>query len=118
MIIPSVDIAGGRTVQLVGGREQALEAGAPLTWLDRFAIAGEVAVIDLDAALGVGDQRDLIAPLCQRARCRVGGGIRDLARARFWLDAGAAQIIIGTAATADFLGELPRERTIAALDAV
>ena len=118
MIIPSVDIAGGRTVQLIGGREQALEAGAPLTWVDRFAIAGEVAVIDLDAALGVGDQRDLIAPLCRRAPCRVGGGIRDVARARFWLDAGAAQIIIGTAATAEFLGALPRERTIAALDAI
>lgn len=118
MIIPSVDIAGGRTVQLVGGREQALEAGAPLSWVDRFAIAGEVAVIDLDAALGSGDQRELIAPLCRRAPCRIGGGIRDLARARFWLDAGASQIIIGTAATPAFLSALPRERTIAALDAI
>ncbi len=118
MIIPSVDIAGGRTVQLVGGRKQALDAGPPQAWVERFAMAGAVAVIDLDAAIGVGDQRDLIAPLCRLAPCRVGGGIRDLARARFWLDAGASRIIIGTAATPAFLGALPSERTIAALDAI
>ncbi len=118
MIIPSVDVAKGRTVQLVGGRDLALEAGAPVDWLERFTIAGEVALIDLDAALGEGDQRALLAPLCRRFPVRVGGGIRDLDRARFWLDAGAAKIIIGTAATPDFLCALPRERTIAALDAI
>lgn len=118
MIIPSVDVANRRTVQLVGGRDLAIEAGDPSDWLTRFSIAGEVALIDLDAALGEGDQRDLLAPLCRQAACRVGGGIRTLERARFWLDAGAARIIIGTAATPDFLAQLPRERTIAALDAV
>lgn len=118
MIIPSVDIARGRTVQLVGGREQVLDAGSPEQWVDRFALAGEVAVVDLDAALGEGDQRDVIAPLCRRAALRVGGGIRDLARARFWLDAGASRIVIGTAATAELLQALPRDRTVAALDAL
>lgn len=118
MIIPSVDVARGRTVQLVGGRDLALEAGDPATWLERFAIAGEVALIDLDAATGEGDQLDRLAPLLDRAPCRIGGGIRNLERARFWLDAGAAKIIIGTAATPEFLAQLPRPRTIAALDAV
>jgi histidinol dehydrogenase/phosphoribosyl-ATP pyrophosphohydrolase len=118
MIIPSIDVAGGRTVQLVGGKTLALEAGDPSTWLDRFAIAGEVAVVDLDAALGRGDNRALIEPLVRRARVRVGGGIRDLTTARRWLDAGAERIVIGTAATPEFLAQLPRERVIAALDAV
>jgi len=118
VIIPSIDIAGGRTVQLVGGRDQALDAGDPLPWLDRFSLAGEVAVVDLDAALGRGDNRALIESLVRRAPVRVGGGIRDLANARRWLDAGAGRIVIGTAADPEFLRALPRERTIAALDAI
>ena len=118
MIIPSIDIAGGRTVQLVGGRDQALDAGDPGPWLDRFSLAGEVAVVDLDAALGRGDNRALIESLVRRAPVRVGGGIRDLATARRWLDAGARRIVIGTAADPEFLRALPRERTIAALDAI
>ena len=118
MIVPSVDIVGGQTVQLVGGRDQVLDAGDPQDWVDRFAIAGEVAIVDLDAALGRGDQRALIARLCRRAPCRVGGGIRSLETARFWLNSGATRIVVGTAATAAFLAELPRDRTIAALDAM
>ena len=118
MIIPSVDIVRGQTVQLVGGREQVLDAGDPQVWVDRFAIAGEVAIVDLDAALGRGDQRELIARLCRRAPCRVGGGIRNIEIARFWLDAGAAKIVIGTAAAPEILRQLPRDRTIAALDAM
>jgi phosphoribosyl-ATP pyrophosphohydrolase len=117
MIIPSIDLAGGRVVQLVGGQEQALEAGEPLPWLERFRLAGEVAVVDLDAAMGTGDQRDMIVPLCRAGACRVGGGIRDYDRARFWLDAGAARIVIGTAAEPGLLRRLPRERIIVALDA-
>ncbi len=118
MIIPSIDIAGGRTVQLVGGRDLALEAGDPEVWLDRFSVAGEVAVVDLDGAMTSGTNRDLIRRLCQRADCRVGGGIRTYEQARDWLDAGARRIVIGTAADASLLGRLPRERTIAALDAL
>ena len=118
MIIPSIDLSGGRTVQLVGGRQFALDAGDPLPWLEKFRLAGEVAVVDLDAALGRGDNRELITPLLLRGRIRFGGGIRDLATARRWLDAGAERIVIGTAATPEFLAQLPRERLIAALDAV
>lgn len=117
MIVPSIDIIRGRTVQLVGGREQALDAGDPLPWLDKFSIAGEVAVVDLDGARGEGSNRELIAELCGRAPVRVGGGIRDLATANWWLDAGATRIVIGTAADPPLLRQLPRERVIIALDA-
>ena len=117
MIIPSIDIADGRTVQLVGGREPALAAGDPVPWARRFGRVGEVAVIDLDQARGCGDNTDLIQPLLRLARCRVGGGIRDLATARRWLDRGAARIILGTAAEPELLRQLPRERVIVALDA-
>ena len=58
MIIPSIDLMGGSTVQLVGGREKKLDAGPPLPIARKFALAGEIAVIDLDAALGTGDNRE------------------------------------------------------------
>ena len=117
MIVPSIDLQGGQTVQLVGGETLAIEAGDPRPIAARFGRVGEIAVIDLDAALGRGNHTAMIADLCSRHDCRVGGGIRDEATARRWLDAGAARIILGTAATPELLGRLPRERLIAALDA-
>jgi phosphoribosyl-ATP pyrophosphohydrolase len=117
MIVPSIDIMGGRAVQLRRGREFVLDGGDPIERLEEFAVAGEVAVVDLDAALGQGSNAELIRGLVRRAPCRVGGGIRDFDTARRWLDAGAVQIMIGTAATPEFCGALPRERVIAAVDA-
>jgi len=117
MIIPSIDVINGRAVQLRRGREFVLDGGDPLARLEEFAVAGEVAVIDLDAALGRGSNAELIREMVRRTPCRVGGGIRDLAAARAWLDAGAAKIMIGTAATPELCGALPRERVIAAVDA-
>jgi phosphoribosyl-ATP pyrophosphohydrolase/phosphoribosyl-AMP cyclohydrolase len=117
MIVPSIDIVAGRTVQLVGGREQVLDAGDPIPWLERFGVVGDVAVVDLDAARGIGSNRALIAKLCARGDVRVGGGIRDYEVARFWLDAGATRIVIGTAAEPALLRRLPRDRVIVALDA-
>lgn len=117
MLIGSVDIQNGRAVQLVGGEELAIDGGDPAAWATRFNRVGEVAVIDLDAAMGVGDNRDTIRALCKTVRARVGGGIRSVATAREWLDAGAARIILGTAARPEVLRELPRERVIAAVDA-
>jgi phosphoribosyl-ATP pyrophosphohydrolase/phosphoribosyl-AMP cyclohydrolase len=118
MIVPSIDIMGGRAVQLRQGRELVLEAGDPLDWLERFAVAGEVAIVDLDAALGTGSNAGLIRTMVRRAPCRVGGGIRDEVTARAWLDAGATKIVIGTAASPAFCSLFPRERTIAAVDSV
>lgn len=116
MIVPSIDIMDGRAVQLRRGKEFVLDGGDPLQRLEEFSIAGEVAVVDLDAALGRGSNTALMRDLVRRAPCRVGGGIRDLDSARAWLDAGATQVMIGTAATPDFCAALPRERVIAAVD--
>ena len=116
MIVPSIDLQGGRTVQLVGGETLAVDAGDPAPWLRRFALAGEVAVVDLDAARGEGSNAAAIRQLCRSARVRVGGGIRDLATARAWLDAGAQRIVLGTAATPELLAQLPRDRVVVALD--
>ncbi len=118
MIVPSIDLMSGQAVQLVGGRETAIEAGDPRPIAERFRVAGEIAAIDLDAALGRGDNRALIEELVTIAPCRVGGGVRDVETAVRWLDAGARKVILGTAASADVLSRLPRDRVIAALDAV
>jgi len=117
MIVPSIDLMQGRAVQLRRGRDFVLDGGDPMARLEEFAVAGEVAVVDLDAALGNGSNASLIRTMVRRAPCRVGGGIRDLDAARGWLDAGAARIMIGTAASPEFCGALPRERVIAAVDA-
>src|SRR6266571_6342424 len=117
MIVPSIDLMQGRAVQLRGGRDFVLDGGDPLARLEEFAVAGEVAVVDLDAAFDKGSNAGLIREMVRRAPCRVGGGIRDLDTARSWLDAGATRIMIGTAASVDFCGALPRERVIAAVDA-
>ena len=117
MIIPSIDIMNGNAVQLVGGRRLEIDAGDPRPIMESFRMVGEVAVIDLDAALGRGSNAELIAELCRMGPCRVGGGIRDEAAAAGWLDAGAARVILGTAARPDVLANLPADRVIAALDA-
>ncbi len=116
MIIPSIDLMGGQTVQLIGGREKALDAGDPRPIAQRFALAGEVAVIDLDAAIGTGNNAALVESLLALAPCRIGGGIRDADAALRWLDAGAARVILGTAARPEILEKLPRDRVIAAID--
>jgi phosphoribosyl-ATP pyrophosphohydrolase len=118
MIVPSIDIRKGRAVQLVGGREQVLDGGDPFEVAERLAVAGELAVIDLDAALGEGSNVELVRELVRRHPCRVGGGIRSEAAALDWMDAGAEAVILGTAARPELLERLPRERVIAALDAV
>lgn len=117
MIVPSIDLKGGTTVQLIGGEVHALDAGPPGPLAARFGRVGEVAVIDLDAALGRGSNAELVRGVLRAARCRVGGGIRSAEAARAWLDAGAHRVILGTAATPEILRQLPRERVIAALDA-
>ncbi|MFG0331706.1 MAG: phosphoribosyl-ATP diphosphatase [Phycisphaerales bacterium] len=117
MIIPSIDLIDGDAVQLIGGREKAIDAGDARPIAERFALVGEIAVIDLDAALGRGSNESTILELLELARCRVGGGVRSVDAAVRWLDAGAAQVILGTAAQPKILRELPRDRVIAALDA-
>ena len=117
MMIPSIDIQNGQAVQLIGGEKKVIEAGDPWPIAEKFARVGEIALIDLDAAMGTGTNDDLIKDICKRYPCRVGGGIRDVRTAIDWLDAGARKVILGTAATPEVLKELPRDRVIAALDA-
>jgi phosphoribosyl-ATP pyrophosphohydrolase len=118
MIVPSIDLMGGRAVQLVGGKGRPVESEDPFEMAERFAVVGEIAVIDLDAALGSGSNEGIVRQLVQRYRCRFGGGVRTVSEALQWLDAGAEKVILGTAATSEILAELPRDRVIAALDGV
>lgn len=118
MIVPSIDLRNGHAVQLVGGKEQALDAGDPRPIAAHMSLAGELAIVDLDAALGTGSNRELIAELLRTTPARVGGGVRDVDTARWYLDAGATKVVIGTRATPELLSALPRERVCVALDAI
>lgn len=118
MIIPSIDIKNGKVVQLRQGRETVLIDRRPPAELARyFTRFGPVAVIDLDAALGIGSNTELVAECCRVARCRVGGGIRSEEDVRRWIRRGAEKVIIGTAATPEFLRRFPRDWIIGAVDA-
>lgn len=116
MLISSIDLSEGKAVQLVGGEKKALEVEDVLGLARRFRPYGEIAVIDLDAARGTGENRELVSRLCREARCRVGGGIRSPRDAEALLRAGAARVIVGTAASEDLLSRLPRERVLVAVD--
>jgi phosphoribosylformimino-5-aminoimidazole carboxamide ribotide isomerase len=97
MLIPSIDLRGGLAVQLVQGERQALAFDDVFEWVERFARYPRVQVIDLDAALGTGDNRPLVAQICARLPCRVGGGLRTPAAAARALADGAREAIIGSA---------------------
>ena len=98
MIIPCIDLMAGKVVQLVQGRDKALEGGTPLEMLERFAAFPQIQVIDLDAALGRGSNDDLVELVAARAVARVGGGVRSAERARALVGQGAFRVIVGTAA--------------------
>ena len=98
MIIPCIDLMGGKVVQLVQGRDKALEGGTPLEMLERFAAFPQIQVIDLDAAMGQGSNDDLVELIASRAAARVGGGVRSAERARGLIEQGAFRVITGTAA--------------------
>lgn len=85
-------------MQLVQGRDKALELPDPIAVLERFSSFPEIQVIDLDAAMGREPQADIVTGLCQRKPCRVGGGIRSLERVRQTLGEGAHKLILGSAA--------------------
>ena len=78
MLIPSIDLMGGKIVQLVQGEKKALEFDDFEPWLERFAKYPLVQIIDLDAAMGQGDNRALVRSLFRRLPCQVGGGIRTV----------------------------------------
>ncbi len=126
MLIPSIDLQNGRIVQLVQGEKLAIETTDTEAWIQRFASYPKVQLIDLDAAMGRGDNLALVKAICSRLPCRVGGGIRTVERAHDVLSAGAHAVIVSSALFADgrvdveFAQRLAdaagRERVIAAVD--
>lgn len=98
MIFPCIDLMDGKVVQLVQGREKALEGDSPEAMLAKFAPFPEIQVIDLDAAMGRGSNDDLVRWIAARAAIRAGGGVRTPERAQALLEQGARKVIVGTAA--------------------
>jgi phosphoribosylformimino-5-aminoimidazole carboxamide ribotide isomerase len=98
VIIPCIDLMGGKVVQLVQGREKALEAQGPLEMLHRFRAFPQIQVIDLDAAMGKGSNDALVKLVAARSIARAGGGVRTPERARALVEQGAHRVIVGTAA--------------------
>lgn len=96
MLIPSIDLQGGKIVQLVQGERLAIETSDVAAWIAKFASYPKVQLIDLDAAKGLGNNEELVARICSALPCRVGGGIRSIERARTILGLGATKVIIGS----------------------
>src|SRR5580700_9596001 len=96
MLIPSIDLMGGKIVQLVQGEKKALEFDNFDYWIERFAKYPLVQVIDLDAARRVGNNRPIVNQILGRLNCQVGGGIRSVETAREILEAGASRVIFGS----------------------
>jgi len=127
VLIPSIDLQGGRIVQLVQGERLAIETDDFEGWIARFARFPDVQLIDLDAAKNAGDNYGVVRELCGRLPCRVGGGVRTIDRAQALLDAGARKVIFGsslfrsgavdTAFALELSSQISPERLIAAVDA-
>jgi phosphoribosylformimino-5-aminoimidazole carboxamide ribotide isomerase len=126
MLIPAIDLKDGAVVQLVQGEHLAIRHDDVFEWVRRFARFPKVQVIDLDAAMGRGDNLALVRRIAASLACRVGGGVRTVARAEDLLAAGARQIIAGsalfksgvvdTAFAGALAGAVGVERVIAAVD--
>ena len=128
MLIPSIDLMGGKIVQLVQGRKKALEFDDFGMWVSRFSTYPLVQLIDLDAAIGAGENVELVRNLARQLPCQVGGGIRTVEAAQAALSAGAQRVIVGSALfkggklDMDFAKSLSHEfgpsRLVFALDAI
>src|SRR5271154_2127646 len=97
MLIPSIDLMGGKIVQLVQGEKKKLEFDNFDYWIERFSEYPIVQLIDLDAARGSGDNRVLVKEIIARLPCQVGGGIREIKAAQELVNLGARKVIIGSA---------------------
>jgi phosphoribosylformimino-5-aminoimidazole carboxamide ribotide isomerase len=127
MLIPSIDLLGGRIVQLVQGEKLRLAFDDFEYWIEKFSRFPLVQLIDLDAAMRQGGNAALVAQIAKRLPVQVGGGIHSVARAQQVLDAGAKRVIIGSAlfsaegtVNIEFAGTLAeaigRDRVVAGID--
>ena len=126
MLIPSIDLMGGRIVQLVQGATIKLAFDDFEYWIDRFSPYPLVQLIDLDAAMRQGDNATLIEQFTKRLPCQVGGGIRTPEHARRLLDIGARRVIFGsilfnatgvdTESTASLSSAIARDQFVASVD--
>jgi phosphoribosylformimino-5-aminoimidazole carboxamide ribotide isomerase len=127
MLIPSIDLLGGRIVQLVQGEKLRLAFDDFEYWIEKFSKYPLVQLIDLDAAMRQGNNSTLVGQIARRLPCQAGGGIHSIERARQVLDAGAKRVIIGSAlfsetgsVNTEFAAELAAtvgsERIVAGID--
>ncbi len=127
MLIPSIDLLGGRIVQLVQGEKLRLAFDDFEYWIEKFARFPLVQLIDLDAAMRQGDNSALVAQIAKRLPVQAGGGIHSIERARQVLDAGARRVIVGSALfsaegavsvefAASLAAAIGRERVVAGID--
>jgi phosphoribosylformimino-5-aminoimidazole carboxamide ribotide isomerase len=96
MLIPSIDLMGGRIVQLVQGEKLKLAFDDFEYWIERFSKYPVVQLIDLDAAMRHGENRRLIEMICKRLPCQVGGGLKTAEDGKALLEAGARRVIYGS----------------------
>lgn len=113
MLIPSIDLQSGAVVQLVQGERLAIRDEDVFRWVTRFERFPKVQVIDLDAAMGKGDNLPIVRQIAGRLACRVGGGVRTVARAQDILAAGAEQVIVGSSLFKDGRPDLRFAREMA-----
>jgi phosphoribosylformimino-5-aminoimidazole carboxamide ribotide isomerase len=127
MLIPSIDLLGGRIVQLVQGEKLRLAFDDFEYWIEKFSRFPLVQLIDLDAAMRQGDNSALVEEICKRLPCQVGGGVRSSERGKQLLDAGARRVIVGSALftedgavnvafAAELTEKLGVERVVAGID--
>jgi phosphoribosylformimino-5-aminoimidazole carboxamide ribotide isomerase len=127
MLIPSIDLMGGRIVQLVQGEKLRLAFDDFEYWIEKFARFPLVQLIDLDAAMRQGENSELVAQIAKRLPVQAGGGIHTIERARQVLDAGAKRVIFGsalfsangtvnTAFAAELAAALGADRIVAGID--
>src|SRR5206468_11572211 len=113
VLIPSIDLQAGAVVQLVQGERLAVRDDDVFRWVRRFERFPKVQVIDLDAAMGTGDNLEIVRRIAPMLACRVGGGIRSIVRANEVLAAGARQVIVGSSLFKDGKPDLEFARALA-----
>ena len=114
MLIPSIDLQNGHVVQLVQGETLAVEVPDPEPWIEKFSPFPRVQLIDLDAARGRGENQALLTMVCRRLPCRVGGGIRTIARAETVLGLGAHAVIVSSSLFREGAVDVPFAASLAA----